>query len=312
MNQSMMKAVRVHKYGGPEVMGVDEIERPKPQSQEVLIRIVFAPCLPVDYKIRNGWLQGVFPKTLPYIAGAFMSGIVEEVGAQVTDMYKGDRVFGQVNGSYAEYCVARAEDLVRMPDTLSFEDAATIKGGAESAWKALFTEGDLHKGQTVLIHGAAGGVGQFAVQLAKWRGARVIGTASEANVDFVKSLGADQVINYQTERFEDVVKEVDLVVDLVGGDTEERSWVVLKQGGIFVSLTGVPSQEKAAAKGITAKFNSKIPSKQDTKAIAQLIADGTIQAEIDSIYSLEEAKEALRKSEARHGRGRLLIRVAQL
>ncbi|MCJ8013763.1 NADP-dependent oxidoreductase [Paenibacillus sp. KQZ6P-2] len=227
----------------------------------------------------------------------------------MTEFTAGDRVFGIVNGADAEYGIAPVNELVKMPDGLSFEDAATIRAGAETAWKALFTEGELEAGQTVLIHAAAGGVGQFAVQLAKWKGAHVIGTASTSNIDFVKSLGADQVIDYTTTAFEDVVKEVDLVVDSVGGDTENRSWAVLKKGGILVSLTQPPSQEIAQKHGITAKFNTKFPTKANLQTIAQLIADGTIKAEIDSIFPLSQTNKAHEKSEAKHGRGRILLRI---
>ncbi|UUZ83894.1 NADP-dependent oxidoreductase [Paenibacillus sp. P26] len=196
-----------------------------------------------------------------------------------------------------------------MPETLDFERAAAIWGGADTAWKALFSEGELEAGQTVLIHAATGGVGQFAVQLAKWRGATVIGTASTANLDFVKSLGADQVIDYTVTPFEEVVKPVNLVVDCVGGDTQNRSWPVLKRGGILVALAGPPSFDKAKEHGVTAKFNSKIPTYENVQTIAQLIADGTIKAEMDHIYPLDEVRRAHDKSETRHGRGRILLSV---
>jgi NADPH:quinone reductase-like Zn-dependent oxidoreductase len=163
-----------------------------------------------------------------------------------------------------------------------------------------------------IVYAAAGGVGQFAVQLAKWKGAKVIGTASTANLDFVTSMGADQVIDYNTTRFEDVVKNVELVVDFVGGDTESRSWSVLKRGGTLVSLTQPPSQETAKYHGVIAKFNTKFPTYDDLVTIARLIADGTIKAEIDTIYPLGEAKKALEKSEARHGRGRILLSVSSI
>ncbi len=250
MNKSLMKAVVVHEYGGVDVMKLEEVERPQPQGGEVLVRVNFAAVLPLDWKIRNGSARAVFPKTFPYIPGAAVSGIIESVGTDVTDFQAGDRVFGSVNGAYAEYGIegvsgvfSPLNGLVHMPEKLSFENAATIRAGADAAWKVLFSEGDLEAGQTVLIHAAAGGVGQFAVQLAKWKGATVIGTASTSNLDFVKSLGADQVIDYTTTPFEQVVNDVDLVVDSVGGDTQDRSWSVLKRGGILVTLSQPPSQE---------------------------------------------------------------------
>lgn len=310
MHTSKMKAIQIHQYGGPDTLQFEqEVHKPQPAAGEVLVRIQYAGAIPLDWKIRNGWLQDVFVKELPYTPGTAMSGIVESVGEGVDTFKPGDRVFGNVNGSYAEYGMAPATDLVHMPDNLSFEDAATIKGGAEAAWKALFTEGELEAGQTVLIHAAAGGVGQFAVQLAKWKGAHVIATASGANVDFVTSLGADQVIDYKTTLFEELVSNVDLVVESVGGEIEDRSWGVLKPGGNLVSLTQLPSAEKAAQYGVTAKFNSKFPTSEDLYTIAQLIANGSLRSEIDSIFPLSEANQAHAKSEARHGRGRILLDI---
>lgn len=304
-----MQAIVVPEYGGPEVMKLEEVDRPTPSAGEVLVKVQYATVIPLDWKIRNGSVRAVFPQTFPYIPGFYASGIVESAGPGVTEFTAGDLVFGMVKGAYAEYAIAQVDGLAKMPAGISLEDAATIRAGAETAWKALFTEGELESGQTVLIHAAAGGVGQFAVQLAKWKGARVIGTASTANLSFVTSLGADQVIDYTTTAFEEIVNEVDLVVDAVGGDTENRSWTVLKQGGILVSLTQPPSQENAHKHGVTAKFNTKFPTKADIQTIAQMIADGTIQAEIDSIFPLSQTNEAHEKSEAKHGRGRILLRI---
>lgn len=305
-----MKAIQVYQYGGPETLQFEqEVHMPHPAAGEVLVRIQYAGAIPLDWKIRNGWLQNVFVKELPYTPGTAMSGIVESVGEGVGTFQPGDHVFGNVNGSYAEYGIAPATDVVHMPADLRFEDAATIKGGAESAWKVLFTEGELEAGQTVLIHAAAGGVGQFAVQLAKWKGAHVIATASGANVDFVASLGADQVIDYKTSVFEELVSHVDLVVDAVGGETEDRSWSVLKRGGKLVSLTQLPSSKKAEQYGVTAKFNSKFPTSEDLSTIAKLMANGTIHSEIDSVFPLSAADQAHAKSESRHGRGRILLDV---
>lgn len=309
MSKKTMQAILVNEYGGPAVMQVQTVERPQPQADEVLVRIVYAAVIPLDYKIRNGWLQSVFPVSFPYIPGFYASGVVEEVGQSITEFKPGDRVFGSINAAYAEYGIAKEQELLAMPENLTFEEAATIKAGAETAWKVLFTEGELQSGQTVLLHAAAGGVGQFAVQLAKWKGAHVIATASTSNLDFVKSLGADQVIDYTTTKFEEVAKDVDLVVDAVGGETEDRSWSVMKKGGIFVSITQDPSQEQAEIYGVTAKFNTKFPTREDLQSLTNLIADGKIKAQIDSIFPLNQADKALEKSEARHGRGRILLSV---
>ncbi|WP_205621614.1 NADP-dependent oxidoreductase [Paenibacillus sanguinis] len=309
MSKKTMQAILVNEYGGPAVMQVQTVERPQPQADEVLVRIVYAAVIPLDYKIRNGWLQSVFPVSFPYIPGFYASGVVEEVGQSITEFKPGDRVFGSINAAYAEYGIAKEQELLAMPEHLTFEEAATIKAGAETAWKVLFTEGELQPGQTVLLHAAAGGVGQFAVQLAKWKGAHVIATASTSNLDFVKSLGADQVIDYTTTKFEEVAKDVDLVVDAVGGEIEDRSWSVMKKGGIFVSITQDPSQEQAEIHGVTAKFNTKFPTREDLQSLTNLIANGQIKAQIDSIFPLNQADKALEKSEARHGRGRILLSV---
>lgn len=309
MNTFKMQAVQVHGYGGADTLMLEEVERPQPQAGEVLVRILSAAVIPLDWKIRNGWLNNVFPITFPYIPGTAVSGIVESVGEGVRAFQAGHRVFGSVKGAYAEYGIAAVQELVAMPDAISFEDAATIRAGADTAWKALFTEGELEAGQKVLIHAAAGGVGQFAVQLAKRKGAIVIATASKGNLEFIKSLGADEVIDYTNTPFEEVAKDVDLVVDSVGGDTEARSWAVLKKGGILVSLTQAPSQEKAAEFGVTAKFNTKFPTYENLQEIAQLIADGSINAKIDHIYPLGEIRAAHKQSEGRHGRGRILLQI---
>jgi len=312
MSKSWMKAVRVHEFGDPGVLKLEDVERPEPQSGEVLVRVVYAAVIPLDWKIRCGIMQGIFPQPLPYIPGAVFSGIIESVGANVTEFKTGDFVFGKMKGAYSEYGIVSVSEpylngLLHVPKNLRLEDAATIGAGAESAWKALFTEGNLESGQTVLIHAAAGGVGQFAVQLAKWKGAKVIGTASSVNHDYVKSLGADQVIDYTTTPFEEVVKDVDLVLDMVGGSAQDRSWPVLKPGGRLVSLVHPPSQEKALGFEVTAKFSSAFPTYDNNQAVAQLLADGTIKAEIDRIYPLSEVKEAHIRSESRHSRGRILL-----
>ncbi|MBW5446204.1 zinc-binding dehydrogenase [Cohnella sp. CFH 77786] len=314
MSKSLMKAIRVHEYGDLGVLKLEDVERPEPQSGEVLVRVAYAAVIPLDWKIRSGTVKDIFHQPMPYTPGAVFSGMIESVGGNVTKFKTGDLVFGKMNGSYSEYGIVPVSvpflnGMFHVPQNLKLEDAATIGAGAESAWKVLFTEGNLASGQTVLIHAAAGGVGQFAVQLAKWKGAKVIGTASSFNLDYVKSLGADQVIDYTTTPFEEVVKNVDLVIDTVGGVTQDRSWSVLKPGGCLVSLVQPPSQEKAREFEVTAKVSTAFPTSDDNIAVAQLLADGTIKAEIDRIYPLSEVKEAHLRSESRHSRGRILLNV---
>ncbi|CAG5078824.1 Quinone oxidoreductase Qor [Thermobacillus xylanilyticus] len=324
MSDGKMQAVVVREYGGPEVLRLEQIDRPVPGAGEALVKIRYASVIPLDWKIRSGSAHNVFPKTFPYVPGFYASGVIEALGPGVTDFKVGDRVFGAFDGAYAEYGVAPAvrpdgaenpegavpaKALVKMPDGLSFEDAAAIRAGADAAWHALFAEGNLQAGQTVLIHAAAGGVGQFAVQLAKWKGARVIATCSAANADFVMSLGADEVIDYAKTAFAETVKDVDLVIDGVGGETQDRSWAVLKRGGVLVALTQPPSREQAEAHGVRATFNYGYPSYEQLLTIAQMIANETLKAKIDSVFPLGEADKAHAKSESGHGRGRILLRV---
>jgi len=309
MSDTTMQGIRVYHYGNEEVLQLESIPVPVPKDNEVLIRVHYAAIVPVDYKIRNGLMHARFPQTFPYIPGTIMSGVVDTVGSAVSEFKAGDRVFGSVKGAYAEYSIAVPNELVHMPNSLSLKDAATIRGGADTAWKALFSEGELEAGQTVLIHAAAGGVGHFAVQLAKWKGAAVIGTASTGNIDFVQSLGADQVIDYTTTPFESVVHHVDLVVDAVGGATEDRSWSVIKKGGKLVALTQFPSKEKATEFNVIATFNTKFPTHANLEQIAQLMADGTIKAEINTIYSIKDVKQAHKQCEGKRGRGRILLEL---
>lgn len=309
MSDQAMQAIRVYQYGNEEVLQLESIPVPVPKDNEVLIRVHYAGIVPVDYKIRNGWMHARFPQTFPYIPGTIMSGVIDTVGSAVSEFKASDRVFGSVKGAYAAYAIAEPKELVHMPDRLSLKEAATIRGGADTAWKALFSEGELGAGQTVLIHAAAGGVGHFAVQLAKWRGATVIGTASTGNIDYIQSLGADQVIDYTTTAFESVVHDVDLVVDAVGGTTEDRSWSVIKQGGKLVALTQLPSKEKAKAFKVTATFNTKFPTHANLEQLAQLLADGTIKAEINTVYSLADVKQAHKQCEGKRGRGRILLEL---
>lgn len=310
MSTSITKAIRVHQYGEADVLQLEEIVRPEPLAGEVLIHVRYAGVQPIDWKIRKGWMQSVFPMTFPYIPGFSISGIVEKVGSGVTQFQAGQAVFGMTfSGAYSEYTISKINNLVPIPEGVSLEDAVMITSGASTAWKALFSEGGLQAGQKVLIHAAAGGVGQFAIQLAKWRGAEVIGTASTGNVEFVRSLGANQVIDYQKTAFEEVVNDVDLVVDAAGGDTLERSWSVVKKGGTLVSLVQPLSQEKARDLGIQVHFNTGEVTVENLRTLAQLMADGTIKAEIEKIYPLYEATEAHKKSESGHARGRILLQV---
>jgi len=264
----MMQAIRVYEYGGTEHLKLEQIPRPEPQAGEVLIHLQAVGVLPAECKMRQGFFRSYMPVTFPYVPGSAIAGIVEEVGPGVTAFQKGQDVFGRTTkGAYCEYTSVSIETLALKPDALSFAEAATISGGATVAWTTLFENAELQAGQRILIHGAAGGVGLFAVQFARLKGAHVIGTASTANVDFVRSLGAETVIDYTITPFEQAVHDVDVVLDTIGGDTLQRSMTVVKPGGILVSLLEQPSQEEAAEYGIRAIRNSVTQPFDDHRAV---------------------------------------------
>ncbi|MFF2448326.1 NADP-dependent oxidoreductase [Neobacillus sp. NPDC058068] len=310
MASKMMQAIQVYQYGGPEELKIENIPCPEPKGGEVLIRVEAAGVLPIDWKIRRGLTKNIFPVHFPYIPGSAFSGVVEKQGPGVTDFQIGQFVFGRAKGTYTEYTISSVDELIPMPENLTFTEAATITGGAAAAYNALFNEGELVSGQKVLIHGAAGGVGSFATQFAHWKGANVIGTASTKNVDFIRLLGADNVVDYNKTQFEKVVKDVDLVLDTVGGDTLQRSLSIIKPGGTLISLVEQPPIDKAKELGINAKKNSSLASKEDLRAIADLIAQKKIKAIADKIFTLNEVQHAHSVSETGHGRGRIVLQIA--
>jgi NADPH:quinone reductase-like Zn-dependent oxidoreductase len=312
-----MQAVLVHQYGGPEMLQIERIPTSEPQAGEVFLRVHAVGVLPADCKVRRGFFKDRGPMQFPYVPSSAVSGVVEAVGPDVTRFQVGDEVFGRATkGASAEYITTAIESpvlnptLVHKPVTLTFDQAATISGGATSAWWALFDDGNLQANQRVLIQGGAGGVGLFAVQFAKWKGAEVIATTSTNNVEFVSSLGADTVVDYKTTPFEDVVRDVDLVLDTVGGETLHRSMQVVKPGGTLISIVEQPSQKQAAEHGIDAHFSSRLISTNVLETITPLLADGTIQAFVGARFSLENVRQAHELCETGHGRGRIVLHVA--
>src|SRR5205823_10063011 len=272
-----MKAVRVHNYGGPEVLKFEDAPRPTPGSGELLIRVHAASVNPIDWKVRAGYMKDYIPLPLPFIPGWDVSGVVETVGSGVSKFKKGDEVYARPDvtahgyGAYAEYVVVKETETALKPKSIDHVHAATIPVGAVTAWRALFDTAGLKKDQKVLIHAAAGGVGGFAVQLARWKGAHVIGTASAQSASFVRQLGADEVIDYRSTKFEEVVHDVDVVFDTMGGDTQERSWKVLNRSGILVSIVQPPAPEKATAHGVRGVFVISKPRGDELARIADLV-----------------------------------------
>ncbi len=305
-----MKAVLIHAFGGPEVLRMEHLARPEPGPREVLVRVHAAGVNPADWKIR----EGVFGKIpLPCIMGIDFSGEIEALGPDVTEFRVGESVFGSVSdgsGSYAQFALAPVSQIVEKPPGLDHIQAAGIPVPALTAWQALFDEAKLRRGQKILIHGAAGGVGSFAVQFAKWKGAYVIGTASGPNEELVQSLGAHEFIDYTTTRFEDVVEDADVVLDTIGGETQERSWKALQKGGVLVSLVQPPSEKSAAARGARGVMMREDAKRADELAqIAKLIASGQIKVNVETILSLKEARKAQELSQAGHAHGKIVLAV---
>lgn len=308
-----MKAVRIHSYGGPEVLTYEDADVPQPAPDEVMIRVQATTVNPIDWKVRAGYVTGWFNLAMPAILGCDVSGTVEAVGSDVTSFAPGDEVYGRADitgsGTYAEYVSVQADHVALKPRTLDHVSAAAVPHVALAAWQCLFDAGNLAPGQTVLIHGAAGGVGTFAVQLAKWRGARVIGTASAHHHAAVRALGADEVIDYTTTRFEDVVHNVDLVLDTIGGETLQRSWATLKPAGMLVTLVETPSEELAAAHGVRARLVGAEAKGETLAKIAELIDAGSITPVISAIFPLREVHEAHMLSQSLHVHGKIVLRV---
>jgi NADPH:quinone reductase-like Zn-dependent oxidoreductase len=310
MTTKTMRAIQVHSYGGPEQLKLEEKPRPEPSPGEVLLRVHAAGVNPIDWKIRQGLLKQFQPVTFPYTPGIEVAGVVKEVGSGVTTFQVGQAVMGQVpSGAYAEYLTVPVEALALKPETLNFTEAAAVPVGATTAWRTLFDHGGLTAGQRVLIQGAAGGVGLFAVQLAKWKGAQVIGTASTANLEFVRSLGADRVVDYTTTPVESVVQEVDLVLDGVGGETLSSSLATLRRGGTLISIAGLPPQEQAQARGVRA-IMSRGTASVPLQTFAQMIEDGQLTVTAGKTFPLHHAQQAHEYGQSKHGRGRIVLQIA--
>jgi NADPH:quinone reductase-like Zn-dependent oxidoreductase len=308
-----MQAVRFHSYGSPEVLVLEEVSRPQAGPGEVLIRVRAAGVNPLDWKVRAGHVQEWLPHRLPLIPGWDVCGVVEAVGPEVSAVKVGDEVIGMLDfkrdGAYAEYVAAGTGNLALKPASLDHVQAGAVSLAALTAWQSLFDVAGLTSGQTVLIHAAAGGVGHFAVQFARWKGARVIGTASAKNAGFVQGLGAEAVIDYRSTRFEEEVGEVDVVFDLIGGDTQERSWQVLKKGGILVATLGISSPEAAAARGVQGEGILVHPDAAQLAQIAALIDAGEVKPAVTEVLPLAQAVRAHELSQAGHVRGKIVLQV---
>ena len=311
-----MKAVRIERYGNEEVMELAEVDQPKPDPGQVLVKVKAAAVNPVDWKIRDG-LGEMFGLKPPLILGCEVAGTVEAVGAGSpsrtggNDLTVGDDVYGYLSaysGGYAEYVVAPANEFVLKPKQIDFDTAASLPVAALTAWQGIFDLGKLAGGQRILITGASGAVGSVAVQLAKAKGAYVIGTGSGRNEEFVRSLGTDQFIDYKKTKFEDKVSGVDVVFDTVGGDTQERAFQTVKRGGFLVSTVSPPSPEKAKEFGVTPAMVLVKPNADQLAEINRLIESGKLKMRVATILPLAEAKKAHQLSATGHADGKIILR----
>ena len=308
----MMKAVHIYEYGSPSVLTFEDAACPSPGPGEALIRVEATSVNPFDCAMRAGYLQSYFQLPMPYIPGVDLAGVVAEVGEGVTEFQPGDSVFARGgivrDGANAQYAVTPVADMARKPATLDALHAAALPHVALTAWQARFELAQLGQGQTVLIHGAGGGVGHVATQLAKSRGATVIGTTSR-NRDLVGGL-ADTVIDYMETPFEQEVHDVDVVLDTIGGDTQDRSWQVIRPGGILVSLIQQPSADTAASHGVRqAMVYSAPPIGPTLVEVARLVDAGQLRVEVSEVLPLAEIRRAHEMVEARHTRGKIVLQV---
>jgi len=308
----MMKAVVVHEYGGPEMLKYEDAPRPEPKENEMLVRMIAAGVNPVDASIRSGKYAKFFGTTLPLIPGYDLAGVVEKTGAKITKFKVGDPIYAYVmwGGGYAEYASANESEAAAKPKSLTFAEAAAVPLAALTAWQALIDEAKLDKGQTVLIHGGSGGVGSFAIQIAKARGAKVIATASTPNQGLLKQLGADVAVDYTKQKFEDVAKDVDVVLDSVGRDTLARSYGLLKKGGFIATLVARLDQAELDKHGIRGASISVKPNADELAEITKLIEAKKIKPIVSLTLPLSDAIKAQQQAATHHTRGKIVLQIA--
>lgn len=305
-----MKAIRVHQYGDAGTLKLEEIPPLSITEEQILIRIRDAGVNPIDWKIRQGYMKQVMPAAFPITIGQDFAGEVIDAGKTVTQFKVGDRVFGFAQGTYAEYAAAPASTVAAIPNSIDFATAAALPTAGSTALQIIRDVVGVKPGMSILIHGAAGGVGSYASQIARNLGARVIGTASGADIDYLKSLAVDEVVDYKSERFEDKATGVDAVVDLVGGETLARSYAVVKKGGVLA--TTVQSVDGSAAKraGIRAVQVIMKRNAADLAELARLVEKGALRPRLSKMMSLSQAKEAQELSEAGKTQGKVILKVA--
>ena len=308
-----MKAVVAHQYGGPEVLHLEEVPVPELKENEVLVRVIGSGVNPADPLIVSGRYAKEFGTHLPLVPGYDLAGIVAKTGSKVTKLKVGDAVYAYLlwGGGWAEFCLTNEGEAALKPKSLTYIEAAAVPLAALTAWQALVDAARVGPGQTVLIQGGSGGVGSFAIQIAKARGARVLATASTANQDLLKQLGADGAIDYTKTKFEDVARDVDVVLDTVGRETLARSYDVVKKGGIIVSIRGGLDRAELDKHGIRGTGLASHPNATELAEITKLIDDKKIKPIVTQVLPFSEARKATEQAETHHTRGKIVLKVAE-
>ncbi len=306
-----MKAAIINQYGTP--VEIVEVDQPNLLADSVLIEVHAASINPIDNLVRAGYMKDLMPIPFPYIMGYDVSGVVLEVGEQVTKFKKGDEVFSRPNsmqaGTIAEYTMVKEEELALKPANITHQEAASVPLVGLTAWQALVAKGNLQKGQKVLIHAGSGGVGTLAIQMAKHLGAEVATTTSAKNFELVKNLGADVVIDYKTQKFEEELSEYDLVLDMLGGETLEKSFKVLKKGGRLVSIKAQDTKGLAKQYGVHFEAFFMWSSGEMLSDLAQLISDNVLNPVIDRTYAIDQTQEAYDYLQSGRAKGKVVIQV---
>ncbi|MFC4559077.1 NADP-dependent oxidoreductase [Virgibacillus kekensis] len=310
-----MKAIIINEYGSAENLVEKDIPKPIIADDQVLVELHATSINPIDWKLREGYLKEKLPFDFPIILGWDAAGVIAEKGHSVTEFSVGDRVFARPatteKGTYAEYTPVDKNLLAKIPDNISFEEAAAVPLAGLTAWQCLVDFADIQSGDKVLIHAGSGGVGSYAIQLAKSFGAHVASTASGKNEDFLNELGVDAFINYQLQDFEEELENYDIVLDTMGGEIQKKSYNVLKNGGKLVSIAQPPDEEYAATKGVKAGFEWLDPDGKKLAKIGDLMEKGTVKSHIGHTFPFSEEglREAHKLSETHHARGKIVIQI---
>jgi NADPH:quinone reductase-like Zn-dependent oxidoreductase len=312
---AVMKAMVVHEFGGPEVMKYEDAPRPAPKDDEILVRVMAAAVNPVDSYVRQGMFAKRGMDNRPAIIGYDISGVVEKTGANAKKFKAGDKVYSYLSvmrgGGYAEFAIAKESETALKPKNINFEEAAAVPLAATTAWQSLVDEAKLNAGQTVLVHGGSGGVGSFAIQIAEARGAKVIATASTAHQDLLRQLHVDQALDYTTMKFEDMVKDVDVVLNCVRAEALARSYGVVKKGGIIVSITDEPDQTECAKHGIRGSRLGAHPDAKVLEELTKLIEAGKMKPIVSQTLPLADASKAHQQIETHHTLGKIVLKVTE-